>query len=93
MGAIAGGVLFQLEGNKALSRAENAVFTQDREQANQDILQSQIGMGALYGVGGAALAGAVLSFVYDRSEEVEVYRPPFSVDVGPSGVLIQGTLP
>ena len=50
-------------------------------------------MGTLYGVGGAALTGAVLSFIYDRSNDIEVYRPPFSVDIGPGGVSIQGTLP
>ena len=50
-------------------------------------------MVTLYGVGGAALTGAILSFILDREMDVEVYKPPFSVEMGPGGVLIQGRLP
>jgi len=92
-GTLAGGAFFHMEGLQAQQRAQNAQFTQERAQANSDVLDSQVGMVTLYGFGGAALTGAVLSFIFDRSVEVEVYKPPFSVEMGPAGVLIQGTLP
>lgn len=93
LGAFAAGGLFHREAMDAQNRAERALYTQDRELANNQISTNQAGMYTLYGIGGAALTGAILSFVFDRNTQVDVYNPPFSVQIAPSGVIIETSLP